>query len=413
MLDQSVASASIISQPEKRYPVHPYRPLARGDIRVLILRPGPSDDLIHCQLKQVSLSDGYAYETLSYAWGNAFNTSDISLDGMLFSITKNLCCALRYLRHKESPRVIWVDAICINQNDEDEKSEQVQIMGDIYIVAAKVYAWLGEADCQMDTVFTVLREFRDRKKTEEPPNHFDAAEQLFFHRQLFCDIYQAKAGALPEQNDLDDDTLLEEFNWLCPLYEQPYWRRVWIVQELVLAKEVVVCCGDKSIDFDDIYGLSLDWGSFEQGFDTATYRKLKPHTRGWNTIQTIHGHRQRRKVVDLEMEGVSNKISERGHFAMLDEVIRVYAQNHECRLPKDKVYGFRELVHQWKENLVVDYKRSDLEVFLDVAKLDLFEPQRYGGWHVAFDLWSVMGLGDSKKFNDFVRQFFPEVHMRK
>jgi hypothetical protein len=59
--------------------------------------------------------------------------------------------------------------------------------------------------------------------------------------------------------------LHEEFNWLRPLYERPYWRRVWIVQELVLAKVVVVCCGDKFIDFDDIYGLSLDWGSFEQG----------------------------------------------------------------------------------------------------------------------------------------------------
>jgi hypothetical protein len=73
--------------------------------------------------------------------------------------------------------------------------------------------------------------------------------------------------------------LHEEFNWIRPLYVRPYWRRVWIVQELVLAKVVVVCCGDKFIDFDDIYGLSLDWGSFEQGFDTGTYQMLKPHTK--------------------------------------------------------------------------------------------------------------------------------------
>ncbi|KAF2175010.1 hypothetical protein K469DRAFT_508591, partial [Zopfia rhizophila CBS 207.26] len=101
----------------------------------------------------------------------------------------------------------WAVAVCINQNDLDEKSEQVPIMGEIYSRATKVYAWLGEADRQMDCVF------------------------------------DDEAGTLPEQSDLDDDMLHEEFNWLRPLYVRPYWRRVWIVQELVLAKAVVVCCG--------------------------------------------------------------------------------------------------------------------------------------------------------------------------
>ena len=305
-----------------------------------------------------------------------------------------------------SLRVLWVDAVCINQNDEDEKSEQVPKIGGIYGGATKVYAWLGEADREIDCVFTVLQEFRDRAGEEKCPAHFDAAEQLSFHRQLFCDIYEAEAGSLPEQSDLDDDMLHEEFNWLRPLYLRPYWLRVWIVQELVLAKVVVVCCGDKSIDFDDIYGLSLDWGSFEQGFDTTNYQRLKPHSRGWNTIMTIRGHRRRREKVEWEMGGevMSFKMSERGDVAMLDEVIQIYTQHHECSLPKDKVYGFRELIPQWKENLVVDYKRSDLEVFLDVAKLDLFEPKKHGGWHVAFHLWSAMGLGDREKFDDCLRQ---------
>lgn len=419
MLGQSVASASTTNQLERRNPVHPaHRPLIGDNIRLLILRPGSFDDPIHCQLEQVSLSDGHAYEALSYVWGNASDTSPVSFNGVLYHITKNLECALRYLRPKESPRVLWVDAVCINQNDEDEKSEQVLRMGEIYSGAIKVYAWLGEADCQIDYVFAVLQEFRDRKREGKFLTYFDAAEQLSFYRQLFRDIYQAEAGTLPEQSDPDDDMLHEEFNWLRPLYVRPYWRRVWIVQELVLAKVVVVCCGDKSIDFDDIYGLSLDWGSFEQGFDTATYQKLQPHTRGWNTIQTIRGHRQRKEVVEWEMGGaapylISIKMSEQGNVAMLDEVIRVYARHHECSLPKDKVYGFRELVPQWKENLVVDYKRSDLEVFLDVAKLDLFEPKKHGGWHVAFHLWSAMGLGDSEKFNDCLRQAFPEVYLRK
>jgi hypothetical protein len=90
--------------------------------------------------------------------------------------------------------------------------------------------------------------------------------------------------------------LKPEFNWLRPLYDLPYWSRVWIVQELVLAKGVLVRCGKKSIDFDLIYGLSLDWGSFEVSFDTGNYQKLKPQSRGWSTIQAIRGHRRRREA---------------------------------------------------------------------------------------------------------------------
>ncbi|KAH8595398.1 heterokaryon incompatibility protein-domain-containing protein [Bisporella sp. PMI_857] len=388
-----------------------HRPLPGDSIRLLILQPGLFNDPIRCQLEQVSLSAGHTYEALSYMWGNAGDTSPMILDRTPYHITKNLECALRYLRYRESSRVLWVDAICIDQNNPDEKSEQVPMMGEIYSRATKVHAWLGEPDHEVDCVFDVLQEFRDRKRKAEVPTHFDAAEQLSFYRQLFRDIYQDKAGSLPEKSDLDDDMLHEEFNWLCPFYTRPYWRRVWIVQELVLAKLVVVYCGNKSIDFDDIYGLSLDWGSFEQGFDTGAYQLLKPHMRGWATIQTIRGLRRRREEVEWEMGEeppylMSVKMLEKGD-VYFDEVIRVFSQYHECSLPKDRVYGFRELVQQWRENLIVNYQQSDLEVFLDVAKLDLFESEKHGGLHVAFCLWLAMGLGDREKFNDCLRQHFP------
>lgn len=64
---------------------------------------------------------------------------------------------------------------------------------------------------------------------------------------------------------------------------------------------------------------------------------------------------------------------------MLDEVVTIYAKYHGCSCPKDKVYGFRELVPQ----LVVDYRKTNLEVFLDVARLGSFEPEEHGGWYVS------------------------------
>jgi hypothetical protein len=89
-------------------------------------------------------------------------------------------------------------AICINQNDPDEKSEQVPMMGEIYRQATKVYAWLREANRQIDYVFDILQEFRDRKKEAKFPIYFDVAKQLFYHKQLFRDIYQNKANILSE-----------------------------------------------------------------------------------------------------------------------------------------------------------------------------------------------------------------------
>ncbi|KAI9775913.1 MAG: hypothetical protein M1839_000702 [Geoglossum umbratile] len=381
-----------------------YQTLRGGEIRLLTIRSQSS-----YTLESVYLRDNPHYVAVSYCWGDVKDLRNVRVNDYEVQLRGHVCAMLSNLYYKHQVARLWLDMVCINQNDLDEKSEQVPMM------ATKVYAWLGEADPLIDCVFDVLQEFRDRRREAKYPTYFDAAEQLSYHRQLFCDIYQDKAGALPEQSDLDDDRLHEEFNWLRPLYVRPYWRRVWIVQELVLAKVAVVCCGDKSIDFDDIYGLSLDWGSFEQGFETLAYQKLKPHTKGWATIQAICGHRRRREVVGWDMGGeascpVDIETSERGDVAMLDEVIGIYAQHHECKLPIDKVYGFRELVPQWKESLVVDYKRSDLEVFLDVAKLDLFEPKKHGGLHVAFRLWSAMGLGDREKFNDCLRQSFPEVY---
>jgi Heterokaryon incompatibility protein (HET) len=102
--------------------------------------------------------------------------------------------------------------IYINQKDPEKKSEQVPIIKEIYSRAAKVYAWLGEADPQIDCVFNVLQEFRNRKRGEKCPTDFDAVEQLSYHRQLFRDIYQDKAGSLPVRSGLDDNMLHEEFN---------------------------------------------------------------------------------------------------------------------------------------------------------------------------------------------------------
>jgi len=109
-------------------------------VRVLILHPGPHEGAISCSLSVVSLDDEPApnYEALSYVWGDETVTETVTVDAMEVHATVNLIVALRRIRHGDRNTVLWVDAICINQNNMEEKASQVGMMGDIYLSCSQV-----------------------------------------------------------------------------------------------------------------------------------------------------------------------------------------------------------------------------------------------------------------------------------
>lgn len=83
-----------------------------NEIRVLVLQPGRAADPLQCHLMRVSLDDPPQYEALSYVWGDASKKDEILCDNGTLAITTNLHTALRYIREKETERIIWADAIC-------------------------------------------------------------------------------------------------------------------------------------------------------------------------------------------------------------------------------------------------------------------------------------------------------------
>jgi len=129
-----------------------------NDIRLLALMPGVSDTTINCKQVNVSLDEGVLYEALSYTWGDPKTTHFINFESMPFLITANLYSALQQLRPVRAPRYLWIDALCIDQINDSEKSHQVRLMGDIYKRASRVIAWLGEADENSDLAFDILNE---------------------------------------------------------------------------------------------------------------------------------------------------------------------------------------------------------------------------------------------------------------
>lgn len=131
-----------------------YQPLGEGQIRVLTLFPAnKTEDDLHGELHHVQLSPELKFEAVSYVWGEPIFSVTLRIsETSIINITKNLSDALRRFRKPGVPRTLWVDALCINQSEIQEKNRQVQLMGQIYQYAQTVLAWLGDvSDAKIDT----------------------------------------------------------------------------------------------------------------------------------------------------------------------------------------------------------------------------------------------------------------------
>ncbi|KAE9379704.1 HET-domain-containing protein, partial [Stipitochalara longipes BDJ] len=198
-----------------------YRPLTEpGAIRLIELPP--SEDLnarLECALIHTTFNDMndelvYHYCALSYVWGDDKDTKPVVVDGRGLHITTNLESALRLLRDPRLVRYIWADAICINQNDDEEKAIQVTQMGEVYKAARHTIIWLGEGSGH-DGPEHMLASIRNAKRESQIKK---AAGR--------SDIPQIWPGELKNQ-------LLG----LERLVDLPWFTRVWIYQELVVSPD--------------------------------------------------------------------------------------------------------------------------------------------------------------------------------
>jgi hypothetical protein len=130
---------------------YPYSPLppAGDNIRLISILPNEDEAApLRCELRNYSLQKlsarTHLYEALSYVWGNPHETLPIHVDREQFRVTVNLHAALSRLRDPSLQRILWVDAICINQENPEEQGQQVQLMAKIYSKAHRVIVWLGE-----------------------------------------------------------------------------------------------------------------------------------------------------------------------------------------------------------------------------------------------------------------------------
>ncbi|KXT16508.1 hypothetical protein AC579_1338 [Pseudocercospora musae] len=124
-------------------------------IRLLSLWPGSGDDPLLGHLDTCELDHAPPFEALSYCWGRADPSYTINVSGERLEVTENLKLALFRLRRSDAVRRLWIDGICINQQDAAEKTAQVKLMRDIYEKAHRTIVWLGEEDSETRLAFSL------------------------------------------------------------------------------------------------------------------------------------------------------------------------------------------------------------------------------------------------------------------
>ena len=202
-------------------PPHRYSPLIKDDeIRLLELEAGAGDAEIYCTLKHVARSERPSYEALSYEWGPPVDTKAINVNGTRKEIRENLWSALQHLRLEKSSRFLWVDALSIHQDDTLERNHQVNQMGAIYSQADRVIAWLGLPNSSSKTAFGLIELAKGWKNI--------SLEMAFRLGRSHLNYN------MPTRQDLDD------FRTFCT---RTYWQRLWIVQEILLAEDIIIQCG--------------------------------------------------------------------------------------------------------------------------------------------------------------------------
>ncbi|KLO81373.1 Uncharacterized protein LW93_8082 [Fusarium fujikuroi] len=357
-----------------------HSPLSQGAREIRVLRfacaaAGPVDDgePISLELQHVSLNDNISYAAVSYTWGTTTGPVEIKVNGCQFKITQNLHEALRQFRRDGIESWLWIDAICIEQSNDLEKSWQIMEMRKIFSQAKIVYLWLGTGTIESDLTMDFISRVGPRAQSCDIANLWN---KMAIRREI--DSY-IKQRSRPQETDGDTVTesklgpffwdLLNEGALLVPsplitgisdILQRDYWHRIWIIQEVAAAKEALVVVGTKSVSlelFDATFraiwycmrsGLRRmhpEWYGFCNGLSITLYEikslYIRHHLRQIPAAQPV-------RLVDVLWE--TGGAPGRPHYSATD--------------PRDILFGLLGILTEGQaRGIRVDYTKSVAEVF--------------------------------------------------
>jgi hypothetical protein len=272
----------------------------------------------------------HTYTALSYAWGSGPDDKIVKIDGLDFSVTSNLESALRNICFVKGDGFLWIDAICINQSDIPEKNGQVTMMAEIYATASLTLVWLGECNSAISDAIDMLEAAR-----------------------VFNDGTGAPA--------IDLDHTIGEFRYIFAwkgvgeLLAAPWWRRMWVIQEITLGQRAMILCGTKMLMFQRL-AMGADVAFRERSLSHIFPVCKNGFTNYWR-VHTMMRYRMRRQQDEplLLPELLENNVSS------------------EASNPRDMVFALVGLATDTNSapELVIDYNMPVEDVYTNVVKFHI------------------------------------------
>ena len=315
---------------------------SQEEIRVLVIPPETSNPPNYSFL-HVSLLSDVKYEALSYAWGDVPAKNAITIDGTPYPIRENLFSALKALRLRGSPRYVWVDALCINQADCDERNSQVSLMSSIYARASEVLIWLGTAG----------RDYWGAMALIDTLGHPEASEKDLRRKiEAYADISHTKFWT--------------ELSLLC---HRPYWKRLWIIQEVVLASKIKAHCSSLKFEWEHLDWLFRRLADVVRTTQILYMAAVSPPGSGGTTNASRYTYLLQ-TILDIEASVPARLCKRRLEIAKQIPLVDLFLIHKEalCSEPRDRFFGFYSLAMSCcKKATPADYKKSLGEVLSTVA----------------------------------------------
>lgn len=324
------------TRPESR--PYQYKPLlSKGDLRLLSISKSADDGQLYFQMTRQRMNDCPPYEAISYTWGSTERTEKIfhAFNGQVLYITENCASALRNV-YTDSDRRLWIDAICINQDDIEERSAQVSMMADIFRNATRTLAYVGESD--------------------EASQHL--AMRMTLRQKLGWD----------GNRDIYTSTKYE-FRHVKAVARRPWFFRSWVIQEVLLSRNLIMQAGTDLMDFAEICAIlqkhaqspSKYWPgitntSLRYGSEDQVQLRSQKHFAGLGS------------TTDVPL--LSHSLSRKGYlkywqlFKLLFETAL-----YQCRDPRDKLFALISLFDgDPPEELRPDYSLDVGEVYANISR---------------------------------------------
>lgn len=290
-----------------------YRALDSENIRLLYLLPGETDDQLQCVINHVPYKSAGTYRALSYVWGTDQRTEEVVTPDGVLRITLSLSKALQGLRHRDKAIMLWVDAICINQKNNKEKAQQVRLLPKIFQTASFTYAFL-EGGQGSDAAIEMLMQIRVKAAFDEKSGvetYTTEGTKSELENDSECEMSSGEsteADGMSLKDGLDAEDWPEDlpkvpvsWNDRCiphpddaiwasvgAVFALSWFRRVWVIQEIVAAPNVKIVCGRWIIDWNDLH-LAMEIVDRQVQLSDTELSHLRP---SWEPFLSLAAQRE-------------------------------------------------------------------------------------------------------------------------